>query len=116
AARRRSWGNPYRDALFQLGIDERGKLPQRDVAHVAAVLHQEVLKTEAAAVALLQRDAELNDVDRRELQVGGERCGAGERLIEVQSPVLDQLADECDHVIDGLAARRQSHAWTSGAM
>jgi hypothetical protein len=65
--------------LLQFGIDVRRDLRDRQVADVAAVAHQQVVKAELAFVALLERDAQLDDVDRREFEVGDELRGAADR-------------------------------------
>src|SRR4051794_31164148 len=69
-------------------------LRQRQVAHVAAVAHQKILKAELALVALLERDAQLDDVDGGEIEVGDEQRRGADRPVELEAPVLDQVLDD----------------------
>src|SRR6185369_1334167 len=102
--------------LLQSRLDMGGDLRQREVAHVAAVAHQKILKVELALVALLEGDAQLDDVDRGEIEIGDEQRRRAGRRLEIEAPILDQVLDDrADRLQSGILDEPVHHATPAAA-
>ena len=75
-------------------LDEANQFAHRQVIHILSVGHDQIVEAELALKVAFEFDNQLNEIDRRETEIGNQACGRVDGLVGFEIKLIEHFDDD----------------------